>query len=226
MNVPSYPHPSSRKKSNVDYEITTLGELRNYVASDLYRYMTSTSTKAFIRGWYIAGFRYTFFMRCCKYFAAKGSMSKPLFLICRIALRHYSVKYGFQIPWQTSIGPGLSIGHHGAIIVNPNSKIGTNCNISVGVLLGLNHKIDDQGQSLGFEYPEIGDRVSLGNNAKVIGGVSIGDDCMIGVSAVVTKDMPPKSVCVGIPAKVISKQGSGAFVGSFHPFTLTRKFCQ
>lgn len=201
------------------YAIDTFSDLRHYIASDLYRYLTSDSIRAFLRGWYIAGFRYTFFMRCCRYFAAKGWIIRILYFICRAALRHYSVKYGFQIPWQTNIGPGLFIGHYGAIIVNPNSAIGANCNISVGVLLGLNHKMDADGHSLGFEYPVVGNRVSLGNNCKIIGGVEVGDNCMVGVGAVVTKSLPANSVAVGCPAKVISMASSKALVGSFHPWT-------
>lgn len=206
------------------YDIASFKELRLYIASDLYRYTTSTSFKSYMRGWYIAGFRYTFFMRCCRYYGRKNWLYKPMFFINRMALRHYSVKYGFQIPWQTDIGPGLSIGHYGTIIVNPNSRIGTNCNITAGVLLGLNHKLDEHGHSLGFEYPIIGNRVSLGNNAKVIGGVNIGDNVVVGVSSVVTKDVKANSVMVGIPAKVVSQDGSAALVGSFHPFTLTDRF--
>lgn len=210
----------------MEYSIRSFRDLRLYIASDLFRYMTSTSVRAYIRGWYIAGFRYTFFMRCCKYFAAKGLWGKLPFFVCRIALRHYSVTYGFQIPWQTNIGPGLSIGHYGPIIVNPRSTIGVNCNITVGVLLGLNHKVDEEGVSHGFEYPSVGDRVALSNGVKVIGGVHVGDDCLIGVNTVVTKTLPSHSVAVGQPAKVISSRGSAALVGSFHPFTKSERFCK
>lgn len=206
------------------FDISTFKELRLYIASDLYRYMTSCSFKAFIRGWYIAGFRYTFFMRCCRYFGKKGLLCKPLYMICRVALRHYSVKYGFQIPWQTDIGPGLCIGHYGPIIINPSAKIGINCNITVGVLLGLNHKTDADGKSLGFEYPVIGNRVALGNGAKIIGGVTVGNDCIIGVNSVVTKDIPDMGIAVGMPAKLVSHKGSSAMVGSFHPWTLGNNF--
>lgn len=122
-NTNDYPSPFSRI-----YDIKSFSELRKYIASDLYRYMTSTSVKAYLRGWYIAGFRYTFFMRCCKYFSYSRIL-KPIYWVCRLVLRHYSVKYGFQIPWQANIGPGLAIGHYGTIIVNPNITIGVNCNI-------------------------------------------------------------------------------------------------
>ncbi len=206
------------------YDIKSFRELRLYIASDLFRYMTSTSAKAYLRGWYIAGFRYTFFMRCCRYFGRKGLLFKFFYLLSRVALRHYSVKYGFQIPWQAEIGPGLSIGHYGPIIVNPSAKIGVNCNITVGVLLGLNHRVDEQGRSQGFEYPVVGNRVALSNGAKLIGGVTVGDDSIIGVNTVVTKDIPAKSVAVGQPAKVISQRGSSALVGSFHLWTKSNQF--
>lgn len=205
--------------NKTSFNISTFKELRRYIAADLYRYLTSTSLKSYIRGWYIAGFRYSFFMRCCRYLASKGRLCRPLFILSRIALRHYSVAYGFQIPWQTNIGPGLCIGHYGPIIVNPHASIGSNCNITVGVLLGLNHKTDISGKSLGFEYPVIGDRVALGNGAKIIGGVTIGNDAVIGVNTVVTKDIPDMSIAVGIPAKIIANHGSAALVGSFHPWT-------
>lgn len=198
------------------FDIKTYRELKIYIASDLYRYMTSTAPKAFLRAWYITGFRYTFFMRCCKYFAAKGIIGKLPYFISRVALRHYSIKYGFQIPWQTNIGPGLYIGHYGTIIVNPNASIGTNCNITDGVLLGLNGRFDDAGKLIRFEYPVVGNRVLLGNNSKIIGGITIGNDAFIGVNSVVTRDIPDKAVVVGVPCKVLNYNGSSSFVGSFY----------
>jgi serine O-acetyltransferase len=127
------------------------------------------------------------------------------------------VKYGYQIPWQTDIGSGLAIGHYGTIIVNPNSRIGANCNLSVGVLLGLNHKVDKNGKSLGFKYPMVGDRVSLGNGAKLLGGVTVSSRAVVGVHSVVTHDVGTNYVVVGNPARMISDNGSMAYVGSFHP---------
>lgn len=197
------------------YPIKTFADLRMYIAADMFRYMTSTSAKAFLRAWYIAGFRYTFFMRCCRYYSHR-LWHRPLFLLCRIALRHYPVKYGFQIPWQTDIGPGLMIGHYGSIIINPNSRIGINCNISVGVLMGLTHDIEHHI----FYYPTIGHRVSLANGVKVIGNVHIDDGAVVGVGAVVTAGLDKDAVAVGVPARVIAHTGSAAYVGSFHPATI------
>lgn len=194
--------------------INTIKELYLYIASDMYRYMTCTSFKSFCRAWFIAGFRYTFFLRCCKYFRQRWYFL-PAFFICRLMHRHYTFKYGIQIPYQTEIGPGLAIGHFGGIIVNPHSKIGKNCNLAPNMLLGLSfNKETNQ-----FEYPTIGDCVAFANSAKVIGGVTIGNRAFIGINTLVTKDVPENAVVVGSPAKIISDEGSYQYCGSFHPWT-------
>ena len=55
--------------------------------------------------------------------------------------------------------------------------------------------------------PKIGNNVILFSGARVIGGVTIGDNCVIGAGAVVTKDVPSGCVAAGIPAKVVSQNG-------------------
>ncbi|GMO34656.1 MAG: hypothetical protein Ta2B_15100 [Termitinemataceae bacterium] len=54
----------------------------------------------------------------------------------------------------------------------------------------------------------IGNDVWIGNGAKVMSGVTIGDGCVIGANALVTKDMPAYSICVGVPAKILKKRFS------------------
>jgi len=54
----------------------------------------------------------------------------------------------------------------------------------------------------------IGDDVWLGTRVTVTAGVTIGDGCIVGAGAVVTKDLPPNSVAVGVPAKIVSTRTS------------------
>lgn len=56
--------------------------------------------------------------------------------------------------------------------------------------------------------PTIGNYVQVRAGAKVIGGITIGDDVIIGANAVVTKDVPPHSMVVGIPARIIKTRNS------------------
>ena len=51
----------------------------------------------------------------------------------RLVLRHYQIKYGFQIYPETQIGEGLYLGHWGLLAINPKVIIGKNCNIAQGV---------------------------------------------------------------------------------------------
>jgi serine O-acetyltransferase len=80
--------------------------------------------------------------------------------------------------------------------------MGANCNLSQGVTLGGK----DTGQYKGV--PRIGDRVYIGPNAIIIGGIEIGDDVAVGAGSVVTKSLPPRSVAAGNPARIISGKGS------------------
>ena len=54
-----------------------------------------------------------------------------------------------------------------------------------------------------FGPVKIGNNVFFGNNAIVLPNVTIGDNCIIGAGAIVTRDIPPNSVAVGIPARVV-----------------------
>ena len=113
--------------------------------------------------------------------------------LCGKILRHVGIKYGFDIPPQTKIGGGFSISHYGMVIINPQTVIGENCHITGGVIIGKKH-----GKS-----PCIGDNVSIGANATIIGGVKIGNNSVIGAGAVVVSDVPDNAVVAGNPAKVI-----------------------
>lgn len=189
--------------------ITTYSQLKEYIAADLYRYATDISLTAFCRCWFTPGLRYSFFLRCCQYFGRKRKGF--FFLLCYVALRHYQFKYGISIHYTSEIGKGLYIGHFGGIVVNPNAKIGQNVNISPGVLIGLSYNEELKR----FEYPVIGDRVFLANNSKISGGVIVGNDSVIGISAVVTKNVPERAIVAGVPARVLSYAGSSAYVGSY-----------
>jgi serine O-acetyltransferase len=113
---------------------------------------------------------------------------------------------GISIPYNTEIGAGLYIGHHGAIVVNHAAKIGRAVNINHDVTIGV---------AFGGRYPGapvIGDRVYIGPGARVIGGITVGNDAAIGANCVVTKPVPESSVVAGIPGVVISSKGSSAYV--------------
>lgn len=109
-----------------------------------------------------------------------------------------SLLIGIHIPRSCEIGPGLRIYHFGCIILNPLTKIGSNCTLRHGVTIG-NRKSED-------DVPVLGDNVNIGAGAKILGKISIGDNVSIGANAVVLSDVPNNHIAVGIPAKVFLKK--------------------
>ena len=184
--------------------------LKKYIKAELYRYATDISLRAFLRCWFIPGFRFTFWLRICQYRMTKRIWGVA-YIVSRFMVRHYSFKYGIYIHPQTEIGYGLYIGHCGGIVVNPGCKIGNNVNLSPGILLGQAYKKD--GTCFGF--PIVGDRVFLANSAKVVGDVHIGNDAVVGINSVVLSDIEDNAVAVGQPAVVKSHKGSSMYLGSY-----------
>src|SRR5690606_40864499 len=60
----------------------------------------------------------------------RTSPKSPMGIFYRMMLRRYQIKYGFQISAKTEIGGGLYLGHWGTVVVNPQAKIGKNCNLA------------------------------------------------------------------------------------------------
>ena len=114
-------------------------------------------------------------------------------LLAKHKFRKISVKLGFSIPINV-FGPGLSLPHRGNIIVNPQTKIGENCRIHVGVNIGAHHD----------KAPRIGNNVYIGPGAIVFGDIEIADNISIGANATVNKSFTePNVVIAGTPAKVV-----------------------
>ena len=98
---------------------------------------------------------------------------------------------GCEFPASAIQGGGLRIPHLNGIIISPVAKVGADCTIFHQVTLGINGR-----KSLEVG-PFLGDRVSIGAGAKIIGPVKIGNDVTIGANAVITKDIPDGVTVVG-----------------------------
>lgn len=129
-------------------------------------------------------------------YAQKHPKNTLLGKALRLILRRYQIKYGFQIYPETEIGEGLYLGHWGAVVINPKAKIGKNCNIAQGVVIGQANR----GKNAGF--PRIGNEVWIGANAVIVGGITIGNNVLIAPNAYVTTDVPSNSVVIGNPAEI------------------------
>lgn len=126
----------------------------------------------------------------------KSSLTGKLY---RLILRHYQIKYGFQIYPETEIGEGFYLGHWGALVINPKAKIGKNCNIAQGVTIAQANRGKNEG------VPVIGNEVWIGANAVIVGNITIGNNVLIAPNAYVNMDVPDNSIALGNPAVITSK---------------------
>lgn len=138
-------------------------------------------------------------------------------LLCRLAYSFYLLKFeriakvfsfvnfvlfGIEIAVRCRIGKGLFLPHTQGTVIGAWS-IGENATIFQGVTLGA--------KDIDFSYqepsrPTVGNNVTIGAGAKVIGGLILGDYARVGANAVVLNDVAPGLLAVGIPAKVIDKK--------------------
>lgn len=111
---------------------------------------------------------------------------------------------GIEIHPAAVIGERCFIDHGMGVVIGETAEVGSDVTIYHGVTLG--------GRSLdrGKRHPTVGDGVTLGAGATVLGPVSIGEDTVIGANAVVIADCPPGGMLVGIPAVDKSRRATPA----------------
>ncbi len=121
-------------------------------------------------------------------------------LLARLCSALAEMLTGVDIHPGALLGPGLFIDHATGVVIGETAEIGADVTIYHGVTLG--------GTSLerGKRHPTVGDRVTIGAGAKVLGPITIGHDSRIGANAVVVKPVPPDSVVVGVPGQVIHRR--------------------
>ncbi len=118
-------------------------------------------------------------------------------ILARILSNYAKFFSGIEIHPGATIGKRLVIDHGVGVVIGETAEIGDDVLIYHGVTLG--------GKTLDpvKRHPTVGNRVILGAGAKLIGNITIGDDCRVGANAVVTKNMPTGTVAVGVNAKLI-----------------------
>jgi serine O-acetyltransferase len=112
------------------------------------------------------------------------------------------VLFGLEVTPRCEIGPGIFFPHPSGTVVGA-WRIGSNAIILQGVTLGAKR------MDLGFDFnlrPEVGDNVTLGAGAKVLGGIRIGNNVTVGANSVVLNSITDNCTVVGIPARVSKRQ--------------------
>ncbi len=108
---------------------------------------------------------------------------------------------GIEIHPGATIGKRLMIDHGSGVVIGETCIIGDDCTLYQGVTLG------GTGKDTGKRHPTLGNRVMVGAGAKVLGPFRLGDDVKVAAGAVVLKEIPAGCTAVGIPAKVVRRDG-------------------
>ena len=117
-------------------------------------------------------------------------------LLARLLSQIVRAATGVEIHPGATIGRRFFIDHGMGVVIGETAEIGDDVMLYHGVTLG--------GRSLAKtkRHPTLGNRVTVGAGAKILGPILIGDDAQVGANSVVVKDVPAGSVAVGIPAQI------------------------
>lgn len=97
-----------------------------------------------------------------------------------------------------AVGGGLRFAHRlNGVIVHPGAVLGDDVTLYPGVVIGA--RWDDQDR---VSSPVIGDRVIIFPGAKILGGVTVGADAVVGANAVVIRDVPSQGRALATPATI------------------------
>ena len=108
---------------------------------------------------------------------------------------------GVEIHPAAELGRRLFIDHAMGVVIGETTILGDDCVLYQGVTLG------GTGNETGKRHPTRGNNVIVGVGAAVLGNITVGDNSKIGGGAVAVKDVPPNCTVVGIPGRIVKRDG-------------------
>lgn len=130
-------------------------------------------------------------------------------------------KTGIEIHPGAKIGKGFFIDHGTGVVIGETAEIGDNVTLYQGVTLG------GTGKDHGKRHPTIGNNVMIGAGAKVLGPFKVGDNSRIAAGAVVLAEVPENSTAVGVPARVVKRNGVRLDLDQVHiPDPVSQELCK
>ncbi len=108
---------------------------------------------------------------------------------------------GVEIHPAAQIGKEFFIDHGAGVVIGETARIGTRVTLYQGVTLG------GTGFQRGKRHPTLGDNVTVGSGAKLLGPIAVGDGAKVGANTVVVEDVPPGATVVGNPGHPVRVEG-------------------
>ncbi len=110
---------------------------------------------------------------------------------------------GIEIHPGATIGERCFIDHGMGVVIGETAEIGDGCHLHQGVTLGGTSTLRTK------RHPTLGDNVTVGASAQIIGAITIGDGVKIGAGSVVISNVPPYATVVGVPGHVVAYYDPG-----------------
>jgi serine O-acetyltransferase len=117
---------------------------------------------------------------------------------------------GVDIHPGAELGRRLFIDHATGVVIGETAIVGNDVTLYQGVTLG------GTGKGNGKRHPTLCNGVFVGNNANVLGNVTIGENSRVGAGSVVLSDVPPNSTVVGVPAHIVYRNGERVLITDPH----------
>jgi serine O-acetyltransferase len=117
---------------------------------------------------------------------------------------------GIEIHPGARIGRRLFIDHGMGVVIGETAIVGDDVTIYQGVTLG------GTGKEKGKRHPTLRNGVFVGNNANILGNITIGENSRVGAGSVVLRDVPPNSTVVGVPAHLVYSEGHRVLITDPH----------
>jgi serine O-acetyltransferase len=117
---------------------------------------------------------------------------------------------GVDIHPGAQLGRRLFIDHATGVVIGETSIVGNDVTMYQGVTLG------GTGKQHGKRHPTVCDGVFIGNNANLLGNITIGENSRVGAGSIVLSDVPPDSTVVGVPAHIVYRNGKRVLITDPH----------
>jgi serine O-acetyltransferase len=135
---------------------------------------------------------------------------RRLRLLARVLSQWGRFYTGVDIHPGALIGERVFIDHGTGVVIGETAIVGSDVTIYQGVTLG------GTGKQHGKRHPTICDRVFIGNNANILGNLTVGENSRVGAGSVVLTDVPPNSTVVGVPAHIVYRNGERVLLTDPH----------
>ena len=130
-----------------------------------------------------------------------GLWTHRLHFVARLLSQWVRFWTGVEIHPGAVIGRRLFIDHGMGVVIGETSIVGDDCTVYQGCTLG------GTGKEKGKRHPTILNNVTIGAGARILGNITIGENCRVGAGSVVLRDIPDNSTVVGVPGHIVLRDG-------------------